>query len=548
MLEDFPKTKTLVGQKADYKILESIGEGGKGKTYLAEVVNSRDSLAIGYKCVVKIPKIEFPKFTIQQNIDWLQKIQNSFANELNSFYRLQGLDCAAEILDYGAIELDIGDKKHPAHFLVQRHIKGEQLDEIFPKNLGGIKTAKEYFEWCRKLTEALLKIHQREVIHADIWPANIMVYKGEIVFIDFGQGILKDIDFITEIGDRRGDHYNYVAPERRNLKMRWYVEADIYSLGGIFYYLATGQPPPIPTEDHDKLKEKITRNIKRINIELYNANSGVVDVIARCLRYKNLHRTPHAEGILQDLDIFTTKNVRNRDKKQIEITKNIPKELDTLKKHNNGLFCWMAYSEISLFQQKLENMQQGVYDLTGDYDDIINGLCRNLAILSQGHKYITVSTPQFWHPDNLGVNGRFLTMNKLVAQRGACIQRIFLVTDEDEEKDEYLPHILRAHRGKITELRKEGFQNDDINKAGLHEWVYKATIEERELLFRRGGHFGLWKKRGQSMLISPVYNENRRIVIIRFRSNSPYNTEMSKIFKGLRQGAKSLINYRIKSK
>ena len=108
-------------------------------------------------------------------------------------------------------------------------------------------------------------------------------------------------------------------------------------------------------------------------------------------------------------------------------------------------------------------MQRGLYEIAGDHEEIASGLTQFLSLLRKGDQYLTVTIPSFWHPQNLGINGRFLSMNRLSAQRQVVVKRIFLLTKEDERNDKHLRKILASHRRVLLELKKLGIS---MNYAG----------------------------------------------------------------------------------
>lgn len=187
---------------------------------------------------------------------------------------------------------------------MQQLIIGEPLYTYLNCRLGsqGIPNANIFFGWAKKLIECLIEIHQRQIVHGDIWPPNILIQEnGNPVFIDFGQALFRDL-VISGVGVGSGSHV-FIPPEGSGS-----VSSDIYSFGGVLYYLATGQYPPTlikEMKDIDDLKTEIAESIKVINRPLYEQNCGIVDIIVRCLRHSQHNRHPHAEGVLQDIETFS---------------------------------------------------------------------------------------------------------------------------------------------------------------------------------------------------------------------------------------------------
>jgi len=167
-------------------------------------------------------------------------------------------------------------------------------------------------------------------VHGDIWPNNIMVKDdGSIVLIDLGDSFFLDLFFEGPPHSRYTHPHPYCAPERRLPSGRWGIGADIYALGGVFLFLATGHsPPPKPITDEDKLKDYIFTLVNKHNPQLLTSNPGVVDIIAHCLRAGLHRRSPHAQAVLRDLATFDPQNKRPD---IVKLYKDLLKEVRTLR-------------------------------------------------------------------------------------------------------------------------------------------------------------------------------------------------------------------------
>jgi serine/threonine protein kinase len=104
-------------------------------------------------------------------------------------------------------------------------------------------------KWYRELASALEKLHNNDICHGDIKPANIILMPdGKACLIDFNTAIVKGND-TRLISRSRG----YSSPEQYNLfsehKNRYRLNSenvdwklsDIHNLGAAMYHILTGR-------------------------------------------------------------------------------------------------------------------------------------------------------------------------------------------------------------------------------------------------------------------------------------------------------------------
>jgi serine/threonine protein kinase len=95
-------------------------------------------------------------------------------------------------------------------------------------------TEKEAIDYLKQLTDILIYLDQKQIIHHDIKPENILLNNGKITLIDFGFSIIgKESE--SETGTP-----NWRAPEIENMKVfsqKLTNKIDIYSLGKTIYSL-----------------------------------------------------------------------------------------------------------------------------------------------------------------------------------------------------------------------------------------------------------------------------------------------------------------------
>ncbi len=500
----------LVGKKAKYRINKYISGGQAGETYLAATVdcgNPSRELHDGISVIVKYPRIH-GSLTASEITERLARLNYLFTIEEATLGRLAGAQCVAQLLDSGNHSyIHRGQQVCPI-FLVQQFIDGYPLSRWASslKNsdeFSGIPDPAIFFTMARNLALALRDIHRRLVIHGDIWPENILVTSdGVPILIDFGQALFREA--VTDPSQIPGRNTRYQAPESVRS-----VGGDIYSAGGVLFFLATGKDPIASSRDNDGLKAEISRCLQQCNPDLYTANCGVVDIIARCLRYGNIGRTRNAQSLLEDLDAFTEPPTARG---LLEDASGLADAAGRLDASSRPLFKWMAGFQLREVSALLADLTQGVYDLAGEHDELVAALTQYVNFLEPGDEYLTVTVPQFWWPQNVGINGRFVAITKVAALRGAIIRRIFAVNEDDLATDMWFPKILEAQMKAVNEV-------STYQTSGRYEaHILAVDIETRRRMTSDGSHFGLLLKGDDAVAIYPRYREDGLLVGIQFRS------------------------------
>ncbi|BAZ85545.1 bifunctional serine/threonine-protein kinase/formylglycine-generating enzyme family protein [Dolichospermum compactum] len=215
-----PLVPLLISRFRVLRVLSN--EGGFGRTYLAE-----DSQKLNEPCVIKqlAPK--------QSGTYALKKATELFIEEAK---RLQDLGEHPQIPTLFAYFEDNGFL-----YLVQQFIKGENLlDELAQK---GKYHENQIRELLLDLLPSLKFIHERQVIHRDIKPQNIMrrASDGKLVLIDFGASKQLTTTVHTQIGTQIGS-YGY-SPLEQIQGGEAYPASDLFALGATCFHLLTGVNP-----------------------------------------------------------------------------------------------------------------------------------------------------------------------------------------------------------------------------------------------------------------------------------------------------------------
>jgi len=225
----------LVGDR--YRSLELLGQGGFGRTFLAldEAYDLKihGSLA---KCVIK----QF--FPAQPGDEKRRQAAELFRREADKLWELGKLPQIPELYDY--LEAD-GEQ-----YLIQEFIDGQTLEAEL-KAEGPFDELK-IRQVLNSLLPVLQALHDRQIIHRDIKPTNILRRQsqrpedanlpgsGDLVLVDFGASKYVTPEMLSRTGTTIGSAA-YAAPEQ--VMGKAVFASDIYSLGVSCIHLLTGMHP-----------------------------------------------------------------------------------------------------------------------------------------------------------------------------------------------------------------------------------------------------------------------------------------------------------------
>ncbi|MBK1986772.1 protein kinase [Sphaerospermopsis aphanizomenoides BCCUSP55] len=234
----------------------------------------------------------------------------------------------------GYFQIEFPNDPIPAHCLVMDKIEGIDLQKLLELQNNKPFSEQQAIDWLRKIVIILGRLHDKNFIHGDIQPSNMMLNSsdGEIVLIDFDavRPITKavlDNKTLPSIGTD-----GYIAPEQR--KGRALPQSDFYALGKTFVHLLTGKHPNKLREDKDK---KL-----RWRYSAPQVSKFLADLIDNLIDWSSDNRPKNAAEVLQKLQ-EVERNIEHQKRIQQWITFNFKKAARFV---GFALFGFLVYQTI----------------------------------------------------------------------------------------------------------------------------------------------------------------------------------------------------------
>ena len=125
-------------------------------------------------------------------------------------------------------------------FIVMEYMPGGSLQDVLERE--GAQPPSRALEWLDQTAQALDRAHERDVVHRDVKPANLLLGEdGRIRVADFGVASAAGLDSFTQTGTVIGTA-GYLSPEQADGRPAS-PASDRYSLGVVGFELLAGSRP-----------------------------------------------------------------------------------------------------------------------------------------------------------------------------------------------------------------------------------------------------------------------------------------------------------------
>lgn len=198
---------TLISEDSD---LEFVGEGGFANVY--KIKSSG--------LIVKKLKDDFKQ---------IKGVRHRFKREYDITKSLSDILGIVTVYDFNSSDYSYTMER--AELTLEEFISAYDHDES------------SKIKMIRQILYIIKSVHERNIIHRDISPNNILIFNGQLKISDFGLG--KDLDMFHSHRTMRTQslgQYHYCAPEQFMQLKEGDKRSDVYSLGSLVNFIMNKDP------------------------------------------------------------------------------------------------------------------------------------------------------------------------------------------------------------------------------------------------------------------------------------------------------------------
>lgn len=238
-------------QKGKYKLTQAIGQGGFGITYkgvwYTEVKGALGAMRTEVPVCIK--EYFFKDYCVRDPQSLIVRVHSDTGKLLFNKFK-EKLIKEATILSevhhpYIVNVLEVFEENNTA-YIAMEYISGSSLKDKLAQE--GILTERQVLYYVLQIGEALQFVHQKNILHLDIKPSNILIDKeGNARLIDFGVSKRYDVGEQETSTTMLTLSKGFASIEQYDNEgiQSFSPCPDVYSLGATMYNLLTGK---IPTE------------------------------------------------------------------------------------------------------------------------------------------------------------------------------------------------------------------------------------------------------------------------------------------------------------
>ena len=267
-----------------YRLGRYIGGGGMGLVYAAADVRLRRQVAIKF-------------------------LPSACSRDADLRIRFEREAQAASALDHPNICTihEMGETDDGLLYIVMAYCDGETLaDKIACEPL----EVKDAIRYTNQIAEGLRAVHERNIVHRDVKPSNIIVTPGGVIkLLDFGVAKMMSAP-ITKQQSILGT-LAYMSPEQvrgEDVDHR----ADIWSLGVVLYEMLAGENPFQGAYEQAVIYSILYEPPSPLENYRRNIPTELSRIVAQCLEKERRRRYSSMDVLLADLEMAEKSNKSTR--------------------------------------------------------------------------------------------------------------------------------------------------------------------------------------------------------------------------------------------
>ena len=211
--EPLPPNTVAVSRKgAKYTLSSLLGEGAAGAVYLGSLTTENGDTRNRRYAI----KILCPLQRIAQTEDGYDRIARRFHAEGTRGAKLRHTNLI-DIVDFGKVKSATPLWNH-APFIAMSFIEGDSADKLLLESAPPLSLR---YKWVVQISDAVNYLHQRNIVHRDVKPHNIIITRPnrDAVLGDFG---------VVHWGDFRNDYSGGVTTTSGEILSTWsYLPPEI---------------------------------------------------------------------------------------------------------------------------------------------------------------------------------------------------------------------------------------------------------------------------------------------------------------------------------